>query len=219
MPISSIEFRISSTFSEEEDHYQQYVEKCLLRQAREKDFEIMFNQLMEKLKRELPNYGLKNLKFYACRSQDVTHLSQLEYPTNEDQDNVIAMWSQPMAGLVHHRGNEQAKINYGYDCTFPSEILLGHKLNIYGEDRENFVCCLRAVIGEVNWDLSEEKCIFLLSPFEPYEKLRRLISGMKIKNAIIKSKFYEKTCGKLWHPDCVLGKMAVEDFAKRFLKK
>ena len=72
------------------------------------------------------------------------------------------------------------------------------------------------VFIKVNWNRSDTRCIEIMDPFKPYENFRKMFANTKIKNAILKTNFYERVCSKLWHPANVLGEKARDTFISEF---
>mmetsp|Transcript_22818 Transcript_22818/g.65188 ORF Transcript_22818/g.65188 Transcript_22818/m.65188 type:complete len:214 (+) Transcript_22818:54-695(+) len=187
---------------------------CLYASKLSDDFQVLFEGISSKMYSLLEG---AHLRTYIC-SAEIMSTGYLEHmPAYEmDLDILYEQQDEETSAFLHLKGDGSTTLDYCNTLQFPHSIMLGHSLNMTADERDKLVEYIERGIGKVIWDKSDTTCIQVMNPFKQYESFRRFVCGTLIKNTIIKSKFYENVCGKLYHPNNVLGKRAIDEFISEF---
>ena len=187
---------------------------CLYDSKLYDDFQVLFKGISSKLCSLMKD---AHLRTYIC-SAEMMDTGYLQHMPVYETDLAILyeLQDEETSAFLHLKGDGSTTRKYSDTFQFPPSIMLGHSLNMTEDKRGKLIECIERGIGKVIWDKSDTKCIQVMNPFKQYDSFRRFVCGTLIKNTLVKSKFYESVCGKLYHPNNALGKRAIKQFVSEF---
>lgn len=190
---------------------------CLLFDKRLSDFNALCDGLVLRVLNSSAYKSNKIPEPYFC-SAEMHNTGYLKHWHGREVDLMILdeMGDQTTAAFLYLKGDGSIGNKYCNTLTLPTSFWLGHALKMDDSERDHLIKYIDGSFGTVTWNKSDTKCIKVDNPFKSYITFRKIICGNIIKNTLIKSKFYERVCGKLWHPNNVLGKRARDDYVKDF---